>query len=161
MKRNTTLITRSALIASLYVALTCISNFLGLASGVIQVRFSEALTVLPAFTFASVPGLCIGCFAANLITGCALWDVLLGTFATLLGALGTYFFGKTKVTAVIFPIISNTVIIPFVLRYVYGAPGAIPYFMLTVFIGEVISCGIFGCLLYTSLKKSGLFEKKY
>ena len=69
MKKNTTLITRSALIAALYVALTYISNLLGLASGVIQVRFSEALTVLPAFTFASVPGLCIGCFVANLITG--------------------------------------------------------------------------------------------
>ena len=96
MKNKKTLfITQSAMIAALYVAATYAANLLGLASGAVQLRISEALTVLPAFTFAAVPGLFIGCAAANLLTGCALWDVVFGSAATLIAAFGTYKFGKT------------------------------------------------------------------
>ena len=95
MKNKKTLfITQSAMIAALYVAATYAANLLGLASGAVQLRISEALTVLPAFTFAAVPGLFIGCAAANLLTGCALWDVVFGSAATLIAAFGTYKFGK-------------------------------------------------------------------
>ena len=71
-------LTLAALIAALYVILTMIANMFGLGSGVIQVRISEALTILPMFTWAAVPGLCIGCVLANLMTGCALWDIIQG-----------------------------------------------------------------------------------
>ena len=84
-------LTQAAMIAALYVVLTYIANMLGLASQAIQVRFSEALTILPAFTGAAVPGLFIGCILANILTNCAPWDVVFGSIATLLGALGTYF----------------------------------------------------------------------
>ena len=69
---------RAAIIAALYVVLTYIANALGLASGSIQVRFSEALTILPFFTPAAIPGLFVGCLLSNILTGCALPDIIFG-----------------------------------------------------------------------------------
>ncbi|MBR4018021.1 MAG: QueT transporter family protein, partial [Clostridia bacterium] len=76
-------------IAALYVALTFVSAQLGLSSGVIQLRLSEALCILPIFTPAAIPGLAIGCLLANAMTGCIVLDVILGSVATLIGAVGT------------------------------------------------------------------------
>ena len=157
MQRKTHFLTQSALIAALYVVLTYVSAAMGIASGAVQVRLSEALTVLPAMTGAAVPGLFVGCFAANLLTGSALWDILFGSLATLLGALGTRYFGKKCYTAPIFPIISNTLIIPFVLKMVYGVSDGYSFLFATIFTGDFISCGILGVLLYKALHKTKLF----
>lgn len=146
-------LTHAALIAALYVVLTMIANAMGLANYVIQIRFSEALTILPYFTPAAVPGLFAGCLLSNLLTGCAIPDIIFGSIATLLGALGTLYLRKSKWLAPIPPIVANTLIIPFILAYVYRSEGTIPYFMITVGIGEIISCGIFGILLLNILQK--------
>ncbi len=139
----------SAMIAAAYVVLTIIVASFNLASGAIQVRISEALTILPAFTSTAVPGLFVGCIISNIVTGCAPFDVVFGSIATLIGALGTYALRKRhRILASVPPIVSNTLIVPFVLKYVYNMPGGIPYFMLTVGIGEVISCGIVGQAFY-------------
>ena len=145
-------ITQSAMIAAVYVVFTIFIASFNLASGAIQIRISEAMTVLPAFTNAAVPGLFAGCLLANLITGCAPMDVIFGSIATLIGALGTYALReKHRFLASVPPIIANTLIVPFVLRYVYNIPGSIPFFMLTVGAGEVVSCGILGQILYHEL----------
>ena len=149
----------AATIAALYVVLTLICNAFGLSNYAIQLRFSEALTILPLFTPAAVPGLFIGCILANFLTGAMLWDVVFGSLATLLGALGTLLIGKyapemcRKWLAPLPPIFFNTLIIPLVLSYVYHLEGTIPYFCLTVGIGEVLSCGVLGILLYNVLQK--------
>ena len=146
-------------VAALYVVLTLLANAFGLASGAIQVRLSEALTILPCFTIAAVPGLTIGCLLANLITGCALWDVVFGTVATLIGAVGTRLLRKKPAIAWLPPVISNALIVPVVLQKVYGVPDSFWYLMLTVGAGEVIACGILGMLLYKALKNTpSLFE---
>ena len=146
--------TWAALIAALYVVLTFIANGLGLASGAIQIRLSEVLTIMPLFTWAAVPGLTIGCILANMLTGCALWDVVFGPVATLAGALGTYYIGSKKpVTGPVFPIVSNALIVPVVLQKVYGLQEGYLYLLVTVGIGEIISCGVLGWLLYKGLKK--------
>lgn len=147
------LITQAAMIAALYVVLTLLANALGLANYAIQVRFSEALTVLPFFTPAAIPGLTVGCILSNLLTGCLPLDVVFGSLATLLGATGTYLLRKHMWAAPLPPIIANTLIVPFVLAYVYQFEGSIPYFMLTVGIGEIISCGILGMILVGVLNK--------
>ena len=139
--------------ASLYVALTYHSSLLGLASGQIQIRLSEALTVLPFFTPAAVPGLFIGCLLANLLTGAAPLDVIFGSLTTLVAALLTYLLRKYKFLAPVPPIILNTAVLPFLFRYVYGMEGAMLYFALTVFIGEFISCGVLGYILLNVLKR--------
>ncbi len=154
MNKKVLFITYAAVIAALYVVLTLVANALGLANYAIQVRFSEALTILPLFTPAAIPGLFVGCIISNILTGCLPLDIIFGSLATLLGALGTYFMRKLpKWTATIPPIAANTLIVPFVLAYVYKFEGSIPYFMLTVGIGEIISCGILGMILYQIMQK--------
>ena len=99
------------------------------------------------------------CAVANLATGCALWDVVFGTLATTLGALGTYYIGrKYPYAGPAFPIAANALIVPKVLQVVYGAEGTYWYFMLTVGIGEILSCGVLGIILYRMLKKTKIFE---
>ena len=141
----------------MYVVLTLIANAFGLANYAIQVRFSEALTILPYFTPVAIPGLFAGCIISNILTGAMPLDVIFGSLATLIGAIGTNILKKKlpkiKWLAPLPPIIANTIVVPFVLAYVYKFDGSIPYFMLTVGIGEVISCGILGMILLFSLEK--------
>lgn len=155
MKRQIRALCAGAVIAALYVVLTLLSNLFGLAGGSspIQFRLSEMLCILPCFTAAAIPGLAIGCLLANLLTGAALFDVLFGAAATLLGALGTYFLRRHRVLATLPPIVSNTLIVPFLLKYVYGFDGAVPFFMLTVGIGEILTCGLGALLLYPALAR--------
>ena len=155
---RTLFVCRAASIAAIYVVLTFISAALGLSSGVIQVRFSEMLCILPMFTTAAIPGLTLGCLCSNLLVGGAIWqDIVFGTLATLIGALGTRTLRKFKYLAPLPPIVANTVIIPFVLAYGYRFEGGLPYFMLTVGIGELISIYILGMILYHSIKNKKIF----
>ena len=149
MKNNQTMkIANAGLIAALYVVLTYVAASVGLASGVIQVRISEALTILPVFTAAAVPGLTVGCVLANLLTGCAAWDVVFGSLATLIGAVGTRMMRKTPQLAWIPPVVANVAIVPIVLMKVYGAEDAWWFLALTVGAGELISCGLLGLLVW-------------
>lgn len=144
-------IVNAAVIAALYVVLTMLAAGFDLASGAIQVRFSECLTILPFFTPAAIPGVTIGCVVANLVTGGAIPDVVFGSLATLLGAIGTYALRKNRFLCSLPPVVANALIIPFVLKYAYGIPGSLWFFALTVGAGEIITCGIFGQVLISAL----------
>ena len=152
-------LTQAAMIAAIYVVLTMLANALGLASYAIQIRFSEALTILPYFTFAAVPGVTIGCLIANILAGGALLDIIFGTFASLLGALGTYYLRKkSKWLAPVPPIVANAIIVPPVLYFAYGIT-PVWFSFITVSIGEVICCGVMGmALLFALLKYRKIFE---
>ncbi len=150
-------IARAALVAALYVALTHLSNALGLASGAIQVRLSEALCVLPFFMPSAMPGLFVGCIIANLTTGAVVWDILFGSLATLIGA----FFAsklKNKYLIPIPTVIANTVIVPLIVLLCYTDKSlwTIPTYLFGVagvFAGEIISAYIFGIILFSALNK--------
>lgn len=151
---------QAALIAAVYVVLTYFISAFGLASGAIQIRLSEAMTVLPYFTSAAIPGLGIGCLLANLLTGAPIYDVVFGSLATLLGAVGTYLLRKHKFLCTLAPVVANMAIIPLVLRYGYGLKVelggmdmSIPFYMLTIGIGEVICCCVLGTVLQNALSK--------
>ena len=150
--KHVLLLVQAAMIAALYVVLTFIANALGLASQAIQVRFSEALTILPYFTPAAVPGLFIGCLLSNILTGCALPDIVFGSLATLVAAILTRKFRKNKWMAPLPPIAANAIVVPFVLLYAYGV-GPLWFTFLTVTAGEIISCGVLGMLLLFALQK--------
>jgi len=150
-------LTFGALIAAMYVVLTFLSSMLGLANGQIQVRISEALTVLPVFTPAAIPGLTIGCVLANLLTGCAGPDVIFGSLATLLGALGTYALKKHRILSLLPPVVSNAIIIPLVLKYFYGIV-PLSFSFLTIFIGEMISAFGLGYALRSGLEKTNMMH---
>ena len=151
-KNNTLKLVTGGLIAALYVVLTVLAAQFNLASGAIQVRFSEALTIMPVFTAATVPGLAVGCVLANLLTGCAAWDVIFGSLATLIGAVGTRLLKDKPLLAWIPPVLSNMAIIPIILIKVYAVPDAWWFLVLTIGAGEIISCGLLGLLLWRSLK---------
>lgn len=151
-KTNVSFSTQAAMIAAIYVVFTYL--FAPFSFGEIQVRVAEALTILPAFTPAAIPGLFIGCFIGNILGGAILPDIVMGSIATLIGAAFTYLLrGKSKFLLPIPPILSNTIIVPYVLRLGYGVNLPIPFLMLTVGIGEVIGCGVLGLVLYSALAK--------
>ena len=143
---------QAAMIAALYIVLTFIANALGLANQAIQVRFSEALTILPYFTPAAIPGLFVGCLLSNLLTGCALPDIIFGSLATVVGAFFTYKLRKYKWLAPVPPIVANAIVVPLVLLYAYGIT-PLWFSFVTVTAGEIISCGILGMLLLFTLNK--------
>ncbi len=152
MNRKIVHLTHAAVIAALYTVLTFVCNAFGLASHAIQIRISESLTILPYFTPAAVPGLFVGCLLSNILTGCALPDIIFGSLATLIGAVCTERLRKYKWMASLPPIAANAILIPPVLYFAYGIK---PYWfsLLTVTVGEIISCGFLGMLLLFSLQK--------
>lgn len=151
---------QAGVIAALYVVLTIFISAFNLASGAIQVRISEALCILPFFTPAAIPGLAIGCFLANIFTGATIWDIIFGTLATLIGAVFSYKLREHKFLVTLPPVISNTIIVPLILYFGYGLKSAwvvngvdlsIPFYMLTVGLGEVLSICVLGELLLHAL----------
>ena len=170
MKRNSNIMSlvTAAMIAALYVVLSFAVRLFGLDSGAIQVRVSEALTILPYFTPAAIPGLTIGCLLFNLLSGAAVLDVIFGTLATLAGAVGSRLIGKAakkvgwmKYLVAVPPILANAFIVPWVLKTAYGLSDAYWYLVVTVGIGEIISCGVLGMMLMTALMpiRNVLFKK--
>lgn len=145
-------VTQAGLIAALYTVMTCAVGAFGLANGAIQLRVSEALCVLPFFVSAAIPGLTVGCLLSNLFLGCIWQDVVFGTFATLIGALGARCLRRFPALVPLPTVISNTVIVPFVLAYAYRFEGGLVYFMLTVGIGELLSAYACGMVLLLAIK---------
>ena len=158
-KNLTLYTTRGALIAALYVALTAIASAVGLSSGAIQFRISEALCILPIFMPEAVPGLFIGCLVSNILSGCVIWDIIFGSLATLIGAVGTRLLMRLpenfKWVCTLPTILANAIIVPFVLIYAYGVPDAYFILMLSVALGEIVCAGVGGSALYYFIKKRG------
>ena len=148
-------VTEAALIAALYTVLTVFVGAFGLANGAIQFRISEALCVLPFFTPAAIPGLTVGCLLSNLFTGCIWQDVVFGTLATLIGAYGAHLLRRIPWLIPFPPVLANTLIVPPVLAYGYGFEEGLPYLMLTVGIGEVLSAYVCGMVLFAAIKPYG------
>ncbi len=149
-RRSARLIAQGAIIAALYVVLTLI--FAPISFGPLQLRIAEALTILPLFTPAAIPGLFVGCVLANLLGGAIVWDVVFGSLATLIGAALGYVLRKNRWLVPIPAIAANALIIPFVLRYGYGiAEDPLPLLALYIAAGEVLGCGVLGELPATVL----------
>ena len=158
MKNNGTKIVyicQAGLIAALYMVLTMVIGAFGLANGAIQLRVSEALCVLPFFIPAAIPGLTLGCLLSNLLMSCIWQDVVFGTLATLLGALGARWLRRYPALVPLPTVVANTVIVPLVLAYGYHAEEGLPFLMLTVGLGEVLSAYALGLLLLLALRKRG------
>ena len=153
--RRTRYLVYAAMIAALYVVLTYFAALFGLSGqGFIQLRLSEALCILPYFTSAAIPGLTLGCLLANLLTGAHVLDIVVGTLATFLGALGSRALKKWRFLTPLPPVLANTLLVPFVLRYAYFQTDmAFPLLFLSVGLGEVLSVGVFGVFLLLVLEK--------
>lgn len=147
-------IIQTIVIAAIYVVLTLIANMFGMANGIIQVRISDALCVLPYYTGAAIPGLFIGCLIANTITGTITADIIYGSLATLVGAILSFALRKYKFAVPFPPIIVNMFVIPLIFTYAYRFEGSFWKFVLTIGIGELVSCGVLGTALLLGLEDS-------
>ena len=144
-------IAESGIIAAVYVVLVLL--FAPISFKAVQFRVAEALAILPYFTPAGIPGITIGCLLGNLLGGGDPLDIIFGTLATLIGAFGSYALRKNQWLVPLPPILSNTIIIPWVLRFAYDVPNAIPYLMLTVGVGEILAIYVLGMILLFALKQ--------
>ena len=156
-KKTTLFLTRAGMIAAIYVVLTMLAAVMGLSSGAIQLRLSEALCLLPLIFPEAIVGLTLGCLLANMITGCVFWDIIFGSVATLIGALGAYFMRKMpeklRYLATVPAILANAIIVPFILMWAYGVEDGYFFLMMTVGIGEILSAGVLGTIIYKQVKK--------
>lgn len=148
--KKTIFITEAAVIAALYIVLVLVFSFISF--GPVQCRVAEALTVLPFFTPAAIPGVALGCFLSGvLVPGTQVLDMVFGTLATLIAAFLSYKLRFNKFLVPIPPIIINALVVPWILKIAYGDAQPVPFNMLTVGAGEFVAAGIFGMLLLFAL----------
>lgn len=145
MKLSTKKLVFGALIGAIYAALTILLQ--PISYGQVQIRVSEALTVLPFFSSSSILGLFVGCILANIYGGNGLLDIFLGSGATLIAAIFTYFIGRSKLSlkkylAPLPPVVINAVVVGIILNYTFQLPLVIT--MLWVGLGELIACYVIG-----------------
>jgi Predicted membrane protein len=144
-------IAQAGIIAAIYVTLSFI--FKPISYGEIQVRVAEALTILPFFTPAAIPGLFVGCLLANFFGSGLPLDIILGSLSTMLAAYISYRLRFNKYLVPIPPIVGGIIFVPFILYFSIAITLPIPLLMLSVGIGQFISCGILGMILLTFLEK--------
>ena len=148
---KTKYLAEAAVIAAIYALLTIV--LAPISYGAVQVRISEALTVLPFFTPAAVPGLFVGCIAANIMSPYGLADLIFGSAASLIGAIGSYLLRKKPLLVPLAPVISNRIIVGAMLYYVYEVPLPLIVQMLYVALGEGVACYAIGYPLMKYLNK--------
>ena len=147
---------QAALIGAIYATITI--AFAPISYGQLQVRISEALTILPFFTPAAIPGLFIGCIVANIYGGQGMIDIVLGSMATLIAAFLSHRMPR-KWMVPIPPIVVNAIVVGFILNYLYQVP--LPVAMGWVGLGQLIACYLLGYPLMLVLEKykTVLFNK--
>lgn len=150
MKKNVRYVVSAGMIASLYVVLVLVFSFSSF--GPIQFRVAEALTILPFFTPAAIPGLFIGCLVANIVGGAIIWDTIFGSLATLLAAYLSYRLRHKEIWVPIPPILVNSVIVGLILKYAYGIPEGLLLLMGGVFLGQLVAVLGLGMILLNALK---------
>ena len=149
--KRTLFITQAAVIAAIYTVLVMVFSFSSF--GPVQFRVAEALTVLPYFTPAAIPGLAIGCFLSNLMNSADVLDIVFGSLATLVAAVLSYQLRRFKLLVPIPPILVNALVVPFILKYAYFEADSIPAMMISVGAGQLLAAGVIGLVLLFSLDK--------
>lgn len=151
MNKKTLYVTQAAAIAAIYTVLVFVFQYSSF--GPIQFRIAEALTILPYFTPAAIPGVTIGCLLSNILFRADILDIIFGTSATLIAAYLSYQLRANKFLVPIPPILINAIVIPWVLKYAYFEADPIPFMMLTVGGGQLIAAGVLGMILLFALDK--------
>lgn len=155
--KNTKFLMQAAIISAVYATLTIL--LMPLSYGPMQVRVSEALTILPFFTPAAIPGLFVGCIVSNMVGPYGILDMVLGSSATLLAAVGSYLLRSKPLLVPLPPVIANGVIIGGMLYYAYAVPMSLIACILWVAAGELVACYVIGYpLLRYLIKYKNIFE---
>lgn len=151
VNKKTLFITQAAVIAAIYTVLVMVFSYSSF--GPVQFRIAEALTVLPYFTPAAIPGVTIGCLLSNLLGTAEVMDIIFGSLATLIAAVLSYRLRRYKLLVPVPPIVVNALVIPFILKYAYSDANTIPAMMLSVGAGQLLAVGVIGLVLLFALDK--------
>lgn len=165
MSKKVLFLVQSAAIAAIYTVLTYIAAAMNLAYNAVQFRFSEALTILPVFTPAAIPGLTLGCFLSNLASPLGPIDWICGSVATLLAAVAGYLARNVRIAGLpmvsaLCPVLANALIIGLEIGWL-AVPGGgmdLAAFLsgaLSVGIGELVVVAVLGLPLAASLERTG------
>ena len=175
--KNTQKLTLAAMTAAAYAALSLLGAVFGLTFGPIQVRFSEALCLLPFLFPETAWGLGVGCLIANLFSPYGALDIVVGSLSTLIAALLTARCRspwtaalltarcRSPWTAALPPVVCNMVLVGAVLAYETAGTSAAfwPAYglnALTVGLGEAVACLVLGVLLVKQLPKIPYFRNR-
>lgn len=157
MNKKSKRMTLSAMIGAIYFICCFVEQ--SFASGAIQCRLSEGLTLLPLIFPEAILGITVGCLIFNIYTG-VLWDIIFGTLTTLLAGILTYVIGRLikneglKIfIGGLFPVFLNALVIPVILYNGYGVNDGYFFLVLTIAIGQIIAVYGVGTLIYFPLKK--------
>ena len=149
--KNTNTLTRGAIIAALYAAITLL--LAPISYGEVQIRIAESLTLLPILLPEAIPALTIGCLLANVLGGCTIFDIVFGTLATLLAAICTRRLRGHQLLASVMPVLFNGVIVGAVVHYAYAPVIALPLCMLFVALGEAVACMLLGPIVLRAVTR--------
>ena len=141
--------------AAAYAVLSLLGAVFGITYGPIQVRFSEALCLLPFLFPETAWGLGVGCLIANLFSPYGVLDIVVGSLATLIAALITSRCRNVWLAALP-PVACNMVLVG-------GGAGLWPAYGLnaaTVGAGEAIACLVLGVLLVKQLPRIPYFRDR-
>lgn len=144
-------LTRAAVIAALYAALTLL--LAPISYGAMQVRVSEGLTLLPMLFPEAAPALFVGCLLANLLGGSALPDIVLGSLTTLVAALLTRRLRGNRILAALPPVVLNGLIVGALVHLLYTPEIPMALCMLYVAVGEAIACYVVGFLVLAAVRR--------
>lgn len=156
-------LTLAALVAALYAVLGYFGDIFGLTFGAVQIRFAEALTVLPFLFPATAPGLVIGCLITNLASPYPI-DIILGTLATAIAAWLTIKMPRWYLAAIP-PIVVNMIILP--PMWAWAEVGALNsafwaacgFNAVTFAVGEILACYVLGTILLKALPRISYFKR--
>lgn len=146
---NVKYLVKAGIIAAIYVVLVIIFSFSSF--GPIQFRVAEAMTILPFFTSAAIPGLFVGCLIANILGGAVIWDIIFGSLATLIAAFLSFKLRKQALLVPIPPIVVNSVVVGIILKLAYGVPEGLLFLMGSVFLGQLVAVYGLGMILLKAL----------
>lgn len=151
--RNTRFLVQASLIAAIYTALCMILHPISFGFAGVELRVSEALTLLPVLTPAAVPGLFIGCLLSNLLGGATMLDVVFGSLTTLVAAMLSRKWRNQPVLAAVPPVVLNAVVIGALLRYAYGVAMPLWLCMLSIGLGQLAACFALGLPMLYMLRR--------
>ena len=138
--KNIRFLLRASLIAAVYTALCLLFQPISFGFAGVQLRVSEALTLLPMLTTAAVPGLFVGCLLSNLLGGAMMIDVVVGSLTTLAAALCTRKLRNHPLWAAVPPVLFNALTVGCIIHYVYGVNMPLWLCMLSVGLGQLAAC---------------------
>lgn len=146
-------LTQAGLVAAIYTALCLVFQPISFGFSGVEMRISEALSLLPVVMPAAVPGLFVGCLLANILGGATILDIVFGSLTTLAAAILTRKLRRKFCFAALPPVVLNAVVVGTLLRYAYGLQLPLLICMGSIALGQAAACYGLGAVVLRAMEK--------